>query len=81
MYSPKQTFVALDQFINTLVYIKTDGFGWADETLSARAWRLKDYSSIYKFLDKLFFWETAHCLMSYTSEVNRNQLPPEYREK
>jgi hypothetical protein len=36
-----QPLIALDQGINTLVYLDGDGWGMADETLSARAWRLR----------------------------------------
>jgi hypothetical protein len=75
-----QFLIAIDQLINTLVWIKCDGgFGYADETLSARAWRLRDCSNVYKIIDSLFFWESAHCLISYNSEQKRKQLPKEYQ--
>lgn len=74
-----QPLIAMDQFINTLVYVNGDGWGYADETLSARAWRLREYSNIYKIIDKIFFWQTAHCLISYESEVKKRQLPKEYQ--
>lgn len=35
-----QFAIAIDQLANTVVWIPGDGFGYADETLSARAWRL-----------------------------------------
>lgn len=76
----KQFLIALDQLANTLFYIKGDGFGFADETLSARAWRLRYFSNAYKVIDKMFFWEDNHCLLSYHSERKRTQLPDEYRE-
>lgn len=76
----KQFLIAFDQLANTLFYIKGDGFGFADETLSARAWRLRYFSNAYKVIDKMFFWEDNHCLLSYHSEMKRNQLPDEYRE-
>ena len=76
----KQFLIAFDQLANTLFYIKGDGFGFADETLSARAWRLRYQSNAYKFIDKIFFWDNNHCLMSYYSEIKRAQLPDEYRE-
>ena len=75
----KQFLIALDQLANTLFYIKGDGFGFADETLSARAWRLRYQSNAYKIIDKIFFWENNHCLLSYHSEMKRKQLPDEYR--
>lgn len=76
----KQFLIAFDQLVNTLFYIKGDGFGFADETLSARAWRLRYFSNAYKVIDKMFFWEDNHCLLSYHSEMKRKQLPDEYRE-
>lgn len=75
-----QILIAVDQFINTLVWLRCDGSGYADETLSARAWRLRNKTSLYKVIDAIFFWESAHCLVSYNSEKKRKQLPDEYRE-
>lgn len=77
----KQLAISLDQLFNTLVYLKSDGFGYADETLSARAWRLRDQSNAYKWIDRLFFWQHQHCKASYESEINRKQLPNEYRNE
>lgn len=71
-----QVLVALDQLINTLFW------GYADETLSARAWRhhLKgDKDWIYKLIDFLFFWQENHCKEAYESELERSQYPPAYR--
>jgi hypothetical protein len=74
-----QFLVAFDQVMNTLVYIKGDGFGFADETLSARAWRLREQSSLpYKVINGLFFWQENHCKEAYESEVNNKHLPKEY---
>ena len=81
MSSFKQVLIALDQLANTMVWIKGDGFGFADETLSARAWRLRAESNAHKVIDFLFFWEDDHCLGSYQSEKYRNQLPEEYQKK
>ena len=76
-----QFFIALDQSINTLIYFKEDGFGYADETLSARVWRLQH--PFHKVIDKVFFFDKEddmkHCQLSYLSEVERRQLPPAYR--
>lgn len=70
----KQTLVALDQLINALLG------GWADETLSSRAWRLRNKRPwVYRTIDTLFFWDPQHCYKSYVSEVERRQLPPELR--
>jgi hypothetical protein len=75
-----QVLIAFDQLINTVIYIKGDGFGYADETLSARAWRLRTLSSFpYRFINALFFWQDDHCRQAYESEHNNSQLPREYR--
>jgi len=75
----KQFLIALDQLANTIVWIKGDGFGYADETLSARAWRLRHQSNAWKRIDAIFFWEEEHCRQSYESELMRKQLPSHYR--
>ena len=73
----KQFLIALDQLFNTLIYVAKDGFGFADETLSARSWRLREQSSLYVWIDRLF--GENHCKESYESEVLRKHLPSEYR--
>ena len=74
-----QFLIAFDQMINTIIYIRGDGFGYADETLSARAWRLREQSSLpYKLINALFFWQENHCKEAYYSEVFKMQLPIEY---
>lgn len=77
----EQFLIAVDQVFNTLVYIKGDGFGYADETLSARAWRLRSQTKAYRIINTLFFWQQDHCRKAYESEMQRRQLPPEYREQ
>jgi len=74
----KQFTVALDQLLNTVVWIKGDGFGFADETLSARAWRLRIQSDAWKRIDRIFFLEEGHCKGSYESELQRKHLPRHY---
>ena len=76
----KQFLIAFDQVINTVIYIKDDGWGYADETISARSWRLRDQSSLYKVVNALFFWQDNHCRGAYISELSRKQLPKEYTE-
>lgn len=70
----KQFLIAVDQVFNVLI-----GSGWADETLSAYSWRIRSKRNWqYKLVDALFYkW---HCLESYKSELDRQQLPPEYRK-
>lgn len=72
----KQFLIALDQLINTLMG------GYADESISARSYRLrnKGWSLQYKLINKLFFWQKDHCKASFISEIKRRQLPVEYRQ-
>lgn len=83
-----QPLIALDQFLNTLVWAHGEGFGDADETLSARAWRLRERRSWGVFqqaLDWVFFWDKnengqrAHTYLSWVAEFERHHLPDEYR--
>lgn len=69
--SIKQIAIAFDQLVNALLG------GYADETLSARAYRTR--SPLECWLDALFFWDENHCRTSYQSELERRQLPPQYR--
>jgi hypothetical protein len=70
-----QILIAVDQLFNTLFG------GWADETLSSRAYRLKrdgGSSTPEKLINCLFFSKT-HCQDAYESEWYRSQMPPEFR--
>lgn len=73
---PKQIAIAADQFFNTLLA------GHADETLSARAWRMqfkkRRWMAIRIIIDAIFFWQDNHCFNSYLSEKQRKHLPEEY---
>lgn len=72
-----QILIAVDQFFNTLTG------GYADETLSSRAYRhKKDGSRSWPawIIDHLFFWQEEHCKASYESEMERSHLPPELRK-
>lgn len=75
----KQILIAVDQLMNCFVWDKVGGLGKADETLSARAWRLrgreKTWGRFQRLVDTLFFWDPSHCLASYVSEVERKQPP------
>lgn len=92
----RQSLIALDQWGNTLGGIfhsildicslsKTPSeIYYADETLSAHSFRdHKNGIRMWpkKFIDALFFFDKNHCEESYESEIERRQLPPEYREK
>lgn len=71
-----QILVALDQLINTLIG------GYADETLSSRAYRrrLRGKGGCAWVIDHIFFWQDEHCKTAYESELERAQLPVEFRE-
>ena len=75
----KQVLLGIDQLFNTLTG------GYADETLSSRVWRLetkgKLSGKIFRpLIDFLFFFQEEHCYNSFLSEVERRQLPREFRE-
>lgn len=72
----KQVLIAIDQLANTLIG------GYADETLSAAAyrWEKDDIRSWpRRLIDALFFFEEQHCFESWRAELLRTQLPRGYR--
>lgn len=78
-----QFLIAIDQLLNVLVtpFQRT---AWADETLSARAFRAdrdgKVFGRIFRpTIDWIFFWQDGHCAIAYLREKQRAQVPPEYR--
>lgn len=73
--------IALDQVLNVLVWLKSEGFGMPDETLSARAWRLRADSRTYKVINALFFWQANHCKDAFISEQQRRHLPDIYKTR
>lgn len=81
----KQVLIALDQLANTLVWAAEEGFGMADETISARCWRLRHrratWGAARAVVDTLFFLETEHCFDAFRKEQARRHLPPAYRTK
>lgn len=65
-----QKLILLTQAINVILL-----FGKADEELSCRAYRLRDhyilaplFYPLWKFIDKLFWFEDDHCKKSYEKE-------------
>jgi hypothetical protein len=72
MLNIKQILIAIDQFANTLLG------GWADETFSARCYR-KDWTVLVTIIDTVFFLQTEHCKESWKWELERKDLPIEYR--
>ena len=78
-----QPLIALDQFVNTLIPAKHEGFGFADESISARCHRLQHsaaWGRARRLVDALFFLEHDHCRHAYEAECNRQQLPMRYCE-
>lgn len=78
-----QLLLSLDQTFNTFISLFIGG-GWADESLSARAYRSREHkywNKAYKAINKIFFWQTNHCEEAYLAEKNQQQLPPRYRVK
>lgn len=78
-----QLLIAIDQLLNVLV-TPFQRSAWADETLSARAYRAdrdgKVFGRVFRpMIDWLFFWQQAHCYQAYERERLRMQIAPEYR--
>jgi hypothetical protein len=75
-----QLAVAADQTVNTFIGLFIGG-AWADETWSARVWRMqwKKNISTIDWLWRVFFNQSNHCRDAYESERLRRHLPPEYR--
>lgn len=69
--------VALDQLVNALFG------GWADETISSRAYRMQNKTFVWQCLrraiDLLLFFQPDHCCIAYDYERNRWQMPPDLR--
>ncbi len=73
----RQVLIAVDQLANTLTG------GMADETLSARVYRIELNGGNYwprRFIDGLFFWQENHCARSWQAEYARHHLPASYRK-
>jgi hypothetical protein len=71
-----QILIAIDQLGNTLLG------GWADETISARAWRQRSkpvWGAMRFFIDMLFFWQDGHCELADAAERARLQTHPSQR--
>jgi hypothetical protein len=74
-----QVVIAIDQLVNALLN------GWADETLSSRAYRVAKNNRwhgkvLMNFINALFF-NSDHCAGAYTDERKGRQLHPEFRSK
>ena len=71
-----KVLIAVDQLANAV------RGGHPDETLSAAAHRhhLEGRSGWRNCINALFFWQDDHCREAHASELNRKQLPKEYRK-
>lgn len=67
--------IALDQAVNAQLR------GWPDETLSARAWRLREQPQWARWVERInrVFGDPRHCGAAYQAEAERRQTAPEYR--
>lgn len=70
--------VGVDQLANALIG------GSADETLSARAHRMRAKRQRWwgwtaNAIDRMFFWQRDHCLKAHLAELQRAQLPKPYQ--
>lgn len=79
-----QAFLAVDQLLNVLATPMHSG-AWADETLSARAYRAHAAGRRWgrvamPLIDGLFFGQgPRHCERAYIAERERLHAPPELR--
>ena len=83
LHSAKQLLIAIDQTLNVLLFFFSKSGAFADETLSAHAFRLEMERGITwprKLIDTILFFDKDHCQESYLSEIERRQLPPSMRE-
>ena len=83
---PQQLFIAADQLLNALIPPLDGTVSYADETLSARAYRAHRDGKVFgklfmRPIDLLFFWQwPGHCKNAYIKEFERKNYPEEYRQ-
>ena len=76
-----QVIIAIDQLANAVFA------GNADETISARSYRMSVFSPTpkrrwvlaRKFIDWLFFWEPDHTSNAYQAEIERRHMRGAYK--
>ncbi|MCM1235965.1 MAG: hypothetical protein NC489_38230 [Ruminococcus flavefaciens] len=87
-HNAKQICICLDQLCNAVfcALLIPHERVWADETLSAHAHRMAATGKRQwpqAIINFLFFWDKqdgkGHCQLSYESELQGRQLPPEER--
>lgn len=71
-----KVLIAVDQLANAV------RGGHPDETLSAAAHRrhIAGKSGWRNLINALFWWQEDHCREAHVSELQRKQLPKEYRK-
>lgn len=82
-----QVLIAIDQLLSTVIglvlLLAVNRIHYADETFSALCYRMREKNTLwlksYHFINLLFFLQEDHCKGAYMSEVERRQLPGEYR--
>jgi hypothetical protein len=76
--------VAFDQALNCC--FRLDGeWGAPDETLSARAWRVREkHPKWHVWINRMFFWDVtngkSHCEAAYENVLLRHYMPNHYRD-
>jgi hypothetical protein len=76
-----QLLIALDQLMN-VCSTPLSREAWADETFSARCWRLRQrqpWKLLRAVVDGLFFFTPNHCQGAFSSEKTRAYSPVEER--
>lgn len=82
LHNLKQLLICLDQLVNVLIGLVCGYRSFADETLSAKAYRLeleRGRPWARKLVDGILWFDKDHCKESYESEILRRQLPPSMR--
>lgn len=85
LHNLKQLAIGMDQLAQVAIMTLCKPFTrhYADETFSARCWRLdKDGICSWprRLIDWLLFFDKNHCQASYDSERAGRQLPPKLRK-
>lgn len=75
----REVLIAFDQLLNAVLG------GSADETMSARAHRMRTKDHRWwgwtaNAIDVLFFFDPDHCRTSYEAELQRRHLPSAYQQ-
>ena len=77
-----QLLLHLDQGLGIVACTLLKELAFADLTLSASAWRWHVEGTRHwplGLIDRLFFWQDAHCKASYIYEIERRHLPESMR--